>query len=325
LIAIQKDSKAIIGAASEAFVKMNADVGTGDAFRKLLKSNKTLAAPGVFSPAVALLAQKKFKCAYFSGAGFSGLLGLPDLGVTTLSEVTAAVREITSVVSIPLIVDVDTGFGEAVNVSRTVSEMEWAGAAAIQIEDQVMPKRCGHLEGKELVEPEEMIKKIIAARRTRKTNLVIVARTDAAAVEGVNGAIERAKLYLKAGADVIFPEALETKKDFATFSKNVQAPLLANMTEFGKTPYMNLEEFEELGYKIVIFPVTLFRTAMYSVKMALDELSRYGTQKRLLSKMMTRSEFYELIDYRAFESLDKETLHEAKSLIKKTESRSRSV
>ncbi|MGI0090827.1 MAG: isocitrate lyase/phosphoenolpyruvate mutase family protein, partial [Nitrososphaerales archaeon] len=207
--------------------------------RKLIRSTKIVVVPGVFSPAVALLAEKaRFKSIYFSGAGFSNLLGLPDLGITTLSEVTGAVEQITSVVDLPLIVDVDTGFGEALNVARTVSEMERAGAAAIQIEDQVMPKRCGHLSGKELVDPSEMMNKIIAARRARKSDLIIIARTDAAAVEGLDRAIERAKLYLKAGADVIFPEALQTRKDFATFSQNVKAPLLANMTEFGRTPYI---------------------------------------------------------------------------------------
>ena len=286
--------------------------------RKLLRGRKTIVSPGVFSPASALLARQfGFGCAYFSGAGFSGELGLPDLGITTLSEVKRAVEEITSVASIPLIVDVDTGFGEAVNVSRTVLEMERAGAAAIQIEDQIIPKKCGHLEGKELVEPKEMAKKIIAARRARTKDLVIVARTDANAIEGLDGAISRARLYLKAGADVIFPEALESRKDFLTFSKSVPAPLLANMTEFGKTPYLTVEEFRKMGYKIVIFPVTAFRVAMKAVQDTFRELSLKGTQRGLLKKMITRGEFYQLIDYRSYASLYCRTLDEASKLFNK--------
>jgi methylisocitrate lyase len=272
----------------------------------------------VFSPASALLATKAgFKCAYFSGAGFSAQMGLPDLGVITLSEVSRAVEDITSVAPVPLIVDVDTGFGEAVNVARTVSEMESAGAAAIQIEDQISPKKCGHLEGKELVEPEEMVKKIISARRSRRTDLILIARTDANAVEGLDRAIARAKIYAKAGADIIFPEALENRKEFLRFSESLSVPLLANMTEFGKTPYLRVQEFQSMGYKIVIFPVTAFRVAMRAVEEAFSELSAKGTQRRLLKKMMTRSEFYKLIGYQKYESMDKSTLREARELFNK--------
>ena len=284
----------------------------------LLRGRRTIVSPGVFNPASALLARRSgFECAYFSGAGFSGDLGLPDLGIITLSEVKRAVEEITSVAAIPLIVDVDTGFGEAVNVSRTVLEMERAGAAAIQIEDQIIPKKCGHLEGKELVDPQEMAKKIIAARRARKTDLVIVARTDANAIEGLDGAISRAKIYLKAGADVIFPEALETRKDILAFSKSEPAPLLANMTEFGKTPYLTVPEFSKMRYKIVIFPVTAFRVAMKAVQDTFRELSLKGTQRGLLKKMITRDEFYRLIDYHRYESMDSRTLLEANNLFNK--------
>jgi methylisocitrate lyase len=287
--------------------------------RKLLSGKRTIAAPGVFNPAVALFAQEAgFECLYFSGAGFANSLGLPDLGVTTLSEVAEAATRISAAVpSLPLIVDVDTGFGETVNVSRTVREMERAGAAAIQIEDQVMPKRCGHLDGKEVVEPVEMAKKIIAAKAAAKTGLVIVARTDSVETEGLDRAIERARLYQKAGADVIFPEALRSRKEFVEFARKVDGPLLANMTEFGKTPYLSLSEFSRLGegYKLVIFPVTAFRAAMKAAKDALSELSRSGTQKALLQKMMTRDEFNRLIDYRSVERTDRATAQRASRLL----------
>jgi len=287
--------------------------------RRLLSGKKTIATPGVFNPAVALLAEQAgFECLYFSGAAFANSMGLPDLGVTTLSEVTEAAGRIAAAVpSLPLIVDVDTGFGEAINVARTVREMEKAGAAAIQIEDQVTPKRCGHLEGKEVVEPAEMAKKIIAARSAARTELVVIARTDAAETEGIDGAVERARLYQKAGADVIFPEALKSREEFAEFAKKVKGPLLANMTEFGKTPYLSVSDFSKLGegYKLVIFPVTTFRVAMKAMRDALTELSRMGTQKALLDKMMTRNEFYELTDYRSLERADRDTARKASRLL----------
>jgi methylisocitrate lyase len=295
------------------------DVDPGATLRKLLSGKNTIATPGVFNPAVALLAREAgFECLYFSGAAFANSMGLPDLGVTTLTEVAEAAGRITAAVpSLPLIVDVDTGFGEAVNVARTVREMEKAGAAAIQIEDQVMPKRCGHLEGKEVVEPAEMAKKIIAAKEATKTELVLIARTDAAGTEGLGGAVERARLYQKAGADVIFPEALKSKEEFAEFARKVKGPLLANMTEFGKTPYLSLSDFSSLGegYKLVIFPVTTFRVAMKAMREALRELSRSGTQKALLEKMMTRDEFYELTDYRSVERADQATARKASRLL----------
>jgi len=273
----------------------------------------------VFNPAVALLAEEAgFECLYFSGAAFANSMGLPDLGVTTLTEVAEASGRIAAAVpSLPLIVDVDTGFGEAVNVARTVREMEKAGAAGSQIEDQVMPKRCGHLDGKEVVEPAEMAKKIIAAKAAAKTGLVIIARTDAAETEGIDGAIERARFYQRAGADVIFPEALKSGEEFAEFAKKVKGPLLANMTEFGKTPYLSLSEFSRLGegYKLVIFPVTAFRVAMRAMRDALKELSKFGTQRGLLDRMMTRDEFYELTDYRSVESEDRTIDRKASHLL----------
>jgi methylisocitrate lyase len=291
----------------------------GVRLRNLILRNATVAVPGVFSPSVALLArQAGFKCLYFSGAGFSNLLGLPDLGVTTLTEVVEAVARIASRVDLPLIVDADTGFGEALNVSRSVTELERAGAAAIQIEDQVMPKRCGHLSGKEVVSREEMVKKIIAAKQASRSNIVLIARTDATAVEGLDDAIERSKLYLKAGADVIFPDALETRADFSKFSREVRAPLVANMTEFGKTPYLTVQQFSEMNYKFVLFPVTAFRMAMKSVQQTFNEIAKKGTQKSVLRKLMTREEFYKLSDYYSYEKLDKKIEQRAKRLTGET-------
>lgn len=287
--------------------------------RRLLSGKRTVAVPGVFNPAVALLAREAgFECLYLSGAALSNSMGLPDLGVTTLTEVAEAAARISEAVpSLPLIVDVDTGFGEALNVSRTVRAMEKAGVGAIQIEDQVMPKRCGHLDGKEVVEPAEMAKKIIAAKAAAKSGLVIVARTDAAETEGLDAAIERATLYQRAGADVIFPEALRSREEFVEFARKVKGPLLANMTEFGKTPYLSLSDFSTLGggYKLVIFPVTTFRVAMKAVRDALLELSRSGTQKAFLERMMTREEFYELTGYRSLERADKATARKALRLL----------
>ena len=284
--------------------------------RELIAGDGCTAVPGVFSPAVALLAEKAgFRALYFSGSAFSGLLGLPDLGVTTLTEVTTAVTQISSRVRLPLIVDVDTGFGEAVNMGRTVEEMERVDAAAIQVEDQVMPKRCGHLEGKQLVSEEDMVKKLIAAREASTRGLVIVARTDAASVDGIDAAVERARLYVRAGADVIFPEALRNEGEFREFASKVRIPLLANMTEFGKTDYIPVSKFEELGYKLVIFPVTTFRVMMKSVQAALDELAASGTQKGLLERMMHRDEFYDLIGYRAYEAVDGKTARKAKKVL----------
>ncbi|HEV2390377.1 MAG TPA: methylisocitrate lyase [Nitrososphaerales archaeon] len=295
------------------------DADPGATLRRLLSGKRTIAIPGVFNPAVALLAEEAgFECLYFSGAALANSMGLPDLGVTTLSEVAEAAGRVSAAVpSLPLIVDADTGFGETVNVARTVREMEKAGAAAIQIEDQVMPKRCGHLDGKEVVEPSEMAKKIIAAKAAARTELVIIARTDAAEKEGLDGAIARARLYQKAGADVIFPEALKSAEDFAEFASKVRGPLMANMTEFGKTPYLSVSDFSRLGdgYKLVIFPVTTFRVAMKAVRDALRELSKSGTQKALLSKMMTRNEFYELTDYRSMEREDKAIARKASRLL----------
>ncbi len=290
----------------------------GEKLRDLIKHKDIVVAPGVFSPAVALLVERMgFDAAYLSGAALTGLLAMPDLGIITLSELVSATRYITRVINIPLIVDVDTGFGEAINVYRTVRELEEAGAAAIQIEDQVLPKKCGHLAGKKLISPEEMVKKILAAIDARRRDLVIIARTDARGVEGLDAAIERAKMYVEAGADVIFPEALTSIEEFKEFARKVKAPLLANMTEFGKTPYITVDEFKEAGYKIVIFPVTTFRIAMGAIREALKTIKEEGTQKALLDKMMTRQEFYDLIGYHMYERKDNEIASKAEELLKR--------
>ena len=288
----------------------------GRNLRRLLAGREVVVAPGVFSPVVAQLARRVgFRAIYFSGGGFANLLGLPDLGVTTLTEVANWAKGITSAVNLPLIVDVDTGFGETVNVQRTVWEMERAGAAAIHLEDQVMPKRCGHLEGKEIVETEAMVKKIIAAREARSGELVLIARTDARAVEGFDAAVERSRTYVKAGADMVFPEALENRGEFSEFAKKVRVPLLANMTEFGKTPYITASKFGEMGYKVVIFPMTAFRATLKTVLDTFRELKKSGTQRALLRRMMTRKEIYDFMNYYEYEEHDQRTLRKARRIL----------
>ncbi len=296
-----------------------ASSGKAGALMTLVKRKEILVAPGAFSPAVAKLAEKAgFRALYFSGAAFSNLLALPDLGVTTLTEVARATHEITSQVHVPLIVDVDTGFGEAVNVARTVDEMRVAGAAAIQVEDQVLPKKCGHLEGKEVVQVDEMMKKLVAAKEEAKGSLAIIARTDARAVEGFDSAVERAREYSRTGVEMVFPEALQSREEFAEFRRKVSVPLMANMTEFGKTPYMTAAEFEKMGYNVVIFPVTAFRSMMKAVDATLRRLKEEGTQRGMLGSLMTRDEFYELIDYGRYEAADRKALESARALEKST-------
>lgn len=286
-----------------------------DELRSLLKGKHIVVAPGVFNPAVAKVAEKAgFKALYFSGAGFSGQLALPDLGVTTLTEVARAVREITSRVRVPVIADADTGFGEALNVARTVDEMKAAGAAAIHIEDQVLPKRCGHLDGKELVDSDEMVKKVIAAKAEARDGLLVVARTDARTVEGMDAAIDRARSYARAGADMVFPEALESREEFREFRRKIRVPLMANMTEFGRTPYITVGEFEAMGYSVVIFPVTAFRAMMKAVKDTFQTLMEDGTQRRFTRSLMPRQEFYDLIDYYSYDRADREIMKKARRL-----------
>lgn len=244
---------------------------------------------------------------YLSGAALSaGVLALPDVGLFTLSELAQQATYLTRSCGLPLIVDADTGFGEALNVERTVVELEAAGAAAIQFEDQQFPKRCGHLAGKSLVEPAAMYSKLRAAAGAKTdSSLVIIARTDARGVTSLSDAIDRAKRYLDAGADWIFPEALESKDEFAEFARAIEAPLVANMTEFGKSPLLTLEELADLGYAAVLYPVTLLRVAMKAMESVLNVIAVDGTQADLLDLMQTREELYELIDYKLFEDRDR--------------------
>lgn len=273
-------------------------------FRKLIKQEGIIQIPGAHDAMSALLAQKAgFKAIYLSGAALTATLGLPDLGIVTLPELVSRTKEITRATGMPLLVDVDTGYGSVLNVTRTVYEMVEAGAAAIQIEDQELPKKCGHLNGKKLVTTQEMVQKIKAARQA-DPNLVIVARTDAKGVEGFEAALERAKAYHDAGADVIFPEALVTEEEFGYMAEKTDFPLLANMTEFGRTPYLTTEQFEQLGYKCVIFPVTSLRIAAKAVEKMYQHLYATGTQKELLGAMQTRKELYSTISYDQYEDLD---------------------
>ncbi len=266
--------------------------------------NDFLSVPGVYNPFSALLARRKgFRAVYLSGGGLTASMGLPDLGVITLTELASMVRSIHEITDIPIIVDADTGFGETLNVYRTVKLLEEAGASAIQIEDQVSPKRCGHLNGKEVVPRDNMVEKIRAAEAARD-NALIIARTDARAVNGMDDALARAKTYVKEGADIVFPEALLGRDEFRHFAENTDFPLLANMTEFGKTPFIRADEFRKIGYRIVIFPVTLFRIAAKAMDDALDALMRDGTQEGIINNMMTRKEQYEVINYDFYQNFD---------------------
>lgn len=276
-------------------------------FRELLKK-KPLVLPGVFNPLVGMAAKRAgFNALYLSGGALSASLGLPDIGVVTLAELTQHTKAILAATKLPLLVDADTGFGEAVNVYRTVQMLEATGAAGLHIEDQVLPKRCGHLEGKELISEKEMCEKIAAAVAARRSNdFFIMARTDARSVEGLEKAIARGKAYVKAGADGIFPEGLQSAEEFKTFAKNFsKIPLLANMTEFGKTPFIDVNQFDKLGYSIVIFPVTSLRLAMKAVEKGFSEIQKKGTQKNIVDQMQTRKELYELLQYDRYVELDK--------------------
>lgn len=274
-------------------------------FREMLAGGETIVAPGVFNGLSALLAKKAgAKAIYLSGAAFSASMGLPDVGLFTLDEIQRNARQIVRVTRIPLIVDADTGFGGPLNVMRAVREFEGARSAAIQIEDQADPKRCGHLDGKQVTSPEAFAEKVAAAATARE-NLVVIARTDARATHGFDEAVRRGLAYRKAGADVIFPEALETEQEFADYAKAVPGPLLANMTEFGKSPQLPAQRLFELGYRIVIFPVSAARVAARAAEAFYADLLRDGAQAGWTDRMMTRQELYELIGYDDYSELDR--------------------
>lgn len=276
----------------------------GERFAELLQRPGILQMPGAYNGLAALQArQQGFEALYLSGAAMSASMGLPDLGIITVDDVCFFIRQVTRATQLPVLVDGDTGYGEALNVMHMVRAFEDAGAGAVHIEDQILPKKCGHLNDKKLASAEEMAAKIAAAARAR-THLRIIARTDAAASEGIDGAVRRAKMYLEAGADAIFPEALTTAEMFREFAQRVKAPLLANMTEFGRTPYFTAKEFEEMGYRMVIWPVSSLRCAAKAHEELFAAIKRDGMTKGMLERMQTRQELYATIDYAGYEALD---------------------
>ncbi|SDR75251.1 methylisocitrate lyase [Microterricola viridarii] len=276
------------------------------AFRAGLASGELLRFPGAFNPLSARLIEKKgFDGVYISGAVLSADLGLPDIGLTTLTEVAGRAKQIARMTELPAIVDADTGFGEPMNVARTVQEMEDAGLAGMHIEDQINPKRCGHLDGKQVVDSDTAIKRIRAAVDARRDpNFLIMARTDIAAVDGLDAAIDRAKRLVDAGADAIFPEAMRSLEEFAAMRAAVDVPLLANMTEFGKSELFTVEQLQGIGMNMVIWPVSMLRLAMGATARGLDSLTDAGTLEPLLGEMQHRADLYELIDYEGYNHFD---------------------
>lgn len=274
--------------------------------REGLASGKLLQFPGAYNPMVAMIIEQTgFDGVYVSGAVMANSLGLPDIGMTTLTEVVQTASSIARVTSLPAIMDIDTGFGEPMSVARTIKELHFQGIAGCHMEDQINPKRCGHLDNKALVSTDEMVRKIKAAADAKTDpNFLLIARTDARSVEGMEKAIERAKAYIDAGADMIFPEAMGDESEFAAFRKAIDAPLLANMTEFGKSRLLDKTALENLGYNMVIYPVTTQRLAMYAVEQGLQAIKKEGTQEGLLDQMQTRKRLYEVLNYEAYNKYD---------------------
>ena len=274
--------------------------------RTSLDSGAAVAVPGVYDGLTASLAkQAGAQALYLSGAAFAASMGMPDVGLVTLDELARAARQIVRVTRIPLVVDADTGFGSALNVMRAVRELEGARCAAIQIEDQMDPKRCGHLEGVQVVEMEAFAEKVSAARAAAQ-HLVVIARTDARACLGFDDAVRRGRRYREAGADVVFPEALETEEEFATYAREVPGPLLANMTEFGRSPVLSTGRLAELGYRMVIFPVSAARIAASQLRAFYADLLRDGETGAWVDRMLTRDELYDLIAYDDYATLDRQ-------------------
>lgn len=276
-------------------------------FRAALKTGKLMQFPGAWSPLAAMAIQREgFDGVYISGSVLSNELGYPDIGLTSLTEVAQRGRQISRATTLPTILDIDTGFGEPMSATRTVQEMIEMGLAGAHIEDQVNPKRCGHLDGKALVSRDDATRKVAAAARGKKMdeNFLLIARTDARAVEGLDKAIDRAKAYIDAGADCIFTEALENEKEFETFRKAVSVPLLANMTEFGKGELYTYDQLSNLGYNIVIYPVTTFRLAMGATIAGLKDIKANGSQVGSIDKMQTRKDLYALTRYDEYNSFD---------------------
>ena len=282
-------------------------MSSGQRLRQAIRDG-ILQIPGAPNALMArLIEQHGFDAIYLSGAAFSaGHLAIPDIGLFSLTELAQQTAILAESTVLPVIVDADTGFGDTVNVERTIVELERSGAAAIQLEDQQLPKRCGHLSGKQLVSSEEMCRKLRAAVAARRDpDLVLIARTDARGVHDLDTAIQRAREYVEAGADWIFPEALASAEEFKAFAEAIDVPLLANMTEFGKSPLLTSEELESLGYAAVIYPVTLLRVAMKAAEAALGILAADGTQRELLDLMQTRQELYDLLEYDDYQERDR--------------------
>jgi methylisocitrate lyase len=274
-------------------------------FRALLNAPGILQLPGTHNGMAALQAKAAgFKGIYLSGAAMTASMGLPDLGIITVDEVAFFVRQVSRASGLPVLVDGDTGYGEVLNVMHMVRVFEDAGAAAVHIEDQILPKKCGHLNDKKLASPHDMAAKVAAAAKARR-DLVVIARTDAAASEGLEGAVARARLYMEAGADVIFPEALNTADMFRAFAERMPGvPLLANMTEFGRTPFFTASEFEAMGYAMVIWPVSSLRVANKAQERLYAAIARDGGTHKMVDQMQTRTELYETIGLHEYEELD---------------------
>ncbi|MEV8337363.1 methylisocitrate lyase [Leucobacter sp. NPDC077196] len=275
-------------------------------FRERLASGELLRFPGAFNPLSARLIERKgFDGVYISGAVLSADLGLPDIGLTTLTEVAGRAQQIARMTELPAIVDADTGFGEPMNVARTIQTLEDAGLAGAHIEDQINPKRCGHLDGKAVVDEGTAVKRIRAAADARRDpNFLIMARTDIRAVDGLESAIDRAKALVDAGADAIFPEAMRTLEEFAAMRAALDVPILANMTEFGKSDLFSSQQLVDVGVNIVIWPVSMLRIAMGATERALDELNDVGHLTGKLDEMQHRADLYELVDYEDYNRFD---------------------
>lgn len=285
------------------------------ALRARLAKKELLQFPGAFNPLSARLIEKQdFDGVYVSGAVMSAELGLPDIGLTTLSEVRSRAEQISRMTKLPTLVDADTGFGEALNLARTVQELEAAGVSAIHIEDQVNPKRCGHLDGKAVVDQTTAIQRISAAVNARlDESLMIMARTDMRATDGLEAAIERMRELEDAGADLLFPEALTSLEEYRIVKSATRVPILANMTEFGKTDLFTKAQLAEVGVSIIIYPVTLLRSAMGAAERTLMAIKRDGTQASEVESMQTRAELYELLDYSSYDGFDQEVFNQGRS------------
>lgn len=280
-------------------------LSAGERLRSLLSLDRIVQLPGAHNGHAAAQAKAAgFHALYLSGAAMTASMGLPDLGIITVDEVCFFIRQLVRASCLPVLVDGDTGYGEALNAMHMVRCFEEAGAAAVHIEDQHLPKKCGHLNDKSLIDPHEMATKIAAAVRARR-HMLVIARTDAAASEGIDGAVARAKLYVEAGADAIFPEALHSEDMFRAFARAMPGvKLLANMTEFGKTPFFTAAEFEAMGYRMVIWPVSSLRVANKAQAELYAAIARDGGAHKMIERMQTRAELYETINYAGYEALD---------------------